>query len=72
MIPLNPLIHPVNVLVVNPVYVITSSLILNNPYSLGNPLVLLTFTIVVVVVIPLVSVVSPTTTSGVRLSNLIY
>ena len=54
-----------NVFVVNPVYVITSSLILNRPYSFGKPLVLLTFTMFEVVVIPLVSVVSPTTTSGV-------
>ena len=57
---------------VNPVYVITSSLILNRPYSLGKPLVLLTFTVVATVAIPLVSVVSPTTTSGVKLSNFIY
>ena len=70
--PLNPLIHPVNVLVVNPVYVIISLLILNNPYSLGKPFVLLTFTVVDVDVMPLVRVVSPVITSGVKLSNLIY
>ena len=62
----------VNVLVVNPVYVITSSLILNRPYFLGKPLVLLTFTVVATVVIPLVSVVSPTITSGDKLSNFMY
>ena len=55
-----------------PVYVITSFSILNKPYSLGNPFVLLTFMVVDDVVIPVVSFVSPTTTSGVKLSNLIY
>ena len=72
VIPLKPLTQPVNVFAVNPVYVITSSLILNRPYSFGKPLVLLTFTTVEVVVIPLVSIVSPTTTSGVKLSNFMY
>ena len=72
VIPLNPRIQPVNELVVIPVYVNTSSLILKRPYSLGNPLVLLTFTTFDDVVIPLVNIVSPTTTSGVKLSNFIY
>ena len=39
LIPLNPLIHPVKELKVFPVYVITSSLIFNNPYFSGNPFV---------------------------------
>ena len=38
--PLNPLVHPVNVLVVTPVYVIISLSIFKRPYSCGNPLVL--------------------------------
>ena len=72
MIPLNPRIQPVKLFVVIPVYVITSFSILKRPYSFGNPFVLLTLTVVSVVVIPLVNFVSPTTTSGVKLSNLIY
>ena len=72
VIPLKPRIQPVNVFVVNPVYVITSSFILKRPYSFGNPFVVSTLTVVDDVVIPLVSIVSPTTTSGDKLSNLIY
>ena len=72
VIPLKPRIQPVKLFVVTPVYVTTSLSILKRPYSLGNPLVLLTFTVVSVVVIPLVSDVSPTTTSGVKLSNFRY
>ena len=49
-----------------------SSSILKRPYSFGNPLVLITFTVVSVIVISLVSFVSPTTTSGVKLSNFMY
>ena len=72
VIPLKPRIHPVKLLVVIPVYVITSFSILKRPYSFGNPLVLLTFTVVSVIVISFVSFVSPTTTSGVKLSNFMY
>ena len=70
--PLKPRMHPVKLLVVIPVYVMTSFSILKRPYSLGNPLVLLTFTVVAVVVIQLVNFVSPTTTYGVKLSNFMY
>ena len=62
MIPLNPLTHPVNEFVVIPVYVIISSSILNSPYSFGNPLVDETFTVVSDVLIPDVSVATPTIT----------
>ena len=55
-----------------PVYVTTSSSILKRPNSFGKPFVLLTFTVVEVVVIPLVKFVSPTITSGVKLSNFMY
>ena len=72
VIPLNPLTQPVNVFVVRPVYVIISSSILNRPYSFGNPFVDDTFNTVLSVDIPDVRVVTPTTTSGVRLSSLIY
>jgi len=54
------------------VYVITSFSILKRPYSLGNPFVLLTFIVVDDVVMPVVNFVSPTITSGVKLSNFIY
>ena len=66
VIPLNPLTHPVNELVVIPVYVIISSFILNNPYSFGNPFVDDTLSVVSDVLIPVVSVVTPTITSGVN------
>ena len=49
-----------------------SSLILNNPYSFGNPLVDETVTVVSDVLIPDDNVVTPTMTSGVKLSSLIY
>ena len=72
VIPLNPLTHPVNEFVVIPVYVIISSSILNSPYSFGNPFVDDTFTVVSACANSCVSVVTPTITSGVRLSSLIY
>ena len=72
VIPLKPLTQPVNELVVIPVYVIISSSILNNPYSFGKPFVDETLIVVFAVVIPDVSVVTPTMTSGVRLSSLRY
>ena len=72
VIPLNPRTQPVKLLVVIPVYVNISLLILNKPYSFGNPLVLATSTVVADVVIPVERVVSPTTTSGVKLSNFKY
>ena len=61
-----------NEFVVIPVYVIISSSILNNPYSFGNPLVDETVTVVSDVLIPDESVVTPTMTSGVKLSSLMY
>ena len=70
--PLKPRIQPVKLFVVIPVYVITSFSILNNPYSFGKPFVLLTFIVVSLVDIPIVNFVSPTTTSGVKLSNFMY
>ena len=73
VIPLNPLVHPVNVLVVTPVYVIISSSIFKRPYSCGNPLVLGETVIVSVVEsIPDATVATPATTSFVKLSILIY
>ena len=38
-IPLNPRIHPVNEVLVFPVYVMISSSIFSNPYLSGNPVV---------------------------------
>ena len=70
--PLKPLTQPVNVLVVKPVYVITSLSIFNRPYSFGKPFVDDTVIVSLVVVIPVLKVVTPTITSGVKLSNLIY
>ena len=72
VIPLKPLTQPVNVLVVIPVYVIISSSTFKSPYSFGNPFVLDTVIVSVVEVIPDVNVVTPTITSGVKLSNLRY
>jgi len=72
VIPLNPLTHPVKLFVVIPVYVIISSSILRSPYSFGNPLVDETVIVSLAVVIPAVSVVTPTITSGVKLSNFKY
>ena len=70
--PLKPLTHPVNVLVVIPVYVIISSFIFSNPYSLGKPKVLGTVIIVSVVDKSVNDVVTPTTTSGTKLSDFKY
>ena len=72
VIPLKPRIQPVNVLVVIPVYDIISSSIFNKPYSLGNPLVLGTCISVSVEFIADVILVTPTTTSGTRLSTFRY
>ena len=55
-----------------PVYVITSFSILKRPNSFGNPFVLTTSIVVDELVISLVSFVSPTITSGVKLSNFTY
>ena len=65
---------PVNVFVVNPVYVNISSFILNKPFLFGNPFVLDTLTelIAAVVPIPTLKDVIPTITSGVKLSNFKY
>ena len=72
VIPLNPRTHPVKVLVVRPVYVITSSSIFKRPYCLGKPFVLSTFIVLLVVVIPAESDVWPAITSVVKLSNFKY
>ena len=74
VIPLKPRVTPVNVLVVNPEYVNISSLILNRPYFSGNPFVLVTLTVSIAAVVPIPTVksVTPTITSGVRLSNFNY
>ena len=74
VIPLKPRVTPVKVLVVNPEYVNISSLILNRPYFSGNPFVLVTLTVstAAVVPIPTVKSVTPTITSGVKLSNFKY
>ena len=72
VIPLKPLTQPVKVLVVIPVYVIISSSTFSRPYSFGNPFVVDTVIVSDVEVIPDVNVVTPTTTSGVKLSNLMY
>ena len=72
MIPLNPRLQPVKLFVVIPVYVITSFSILKRPNSFGNPFVLTTSMVVDEVSMSLVSFVSPTTTSGVKLSNFMY
>ena len=72
VIPLKPLTHPVKLFVVIPVYVITSSSILRRPYLFGNPFVDETVIVSLAVVIPVVNVVTPTMTSGVKLSNFKY
>ena len=72
VIPLNPRIHPKNVVSVFDVYVIISSSILSNPYSDGNPFVLGTVIVVSVVDISSVIVVTHTTTSGTKLSTFRY
>ena len=72
VIPLNPRRHPVNEFVVIPVYDIISSFIFSNPYSLGNPFVLGTGIVVSVESISEVILVSPTTTSGTKLSTFKY
>ena len=72
VIPLNPRLQPVNVLVVRPVYVIISLSIFNSPYSDGNPFVLLTLMVVSVDAIPTSRIVLSTTTSGVKLSSFKY
>ena len=72
VIPLNPRIQPVKVVEVIPVYDIISSSILSNPYSDGKPLVLGTVIVVSVVDIPAEIVVTPTTTSGTKLSTFKY
>jgi len=59
-------------LVVIPVYVIISSLILNNPYCWGYPLVEPTLIVVVVELTNEVVEVSPERTSGVKLSSFMY
>ena len=55
-----------------PVYEIISSLIFNNPYSDGNPFVLATDITVSSESILDDKVVLPVTTSGTKLSDLIY
>ena len=70
--PLNPRIQPVNDVDVIPVYEIISSFIFNNPYSEGKPLVLGTVIVVSVVDTLPVIVVTPTTTSGTKLSTFKY
>ena len=55
-----------------PVYEIISLSTFNNPYSDGKPFVLGTFIVVSVVDIPAVTVVTPTTTSGTKLSAFKY
>ena len=70
--PLNPRTQPVNVLVVIPVYVIISSPIFNKPYSEGKPFVEGTLIVVSDDETADVIVVTPTTTSGTKLSTLIY
>ena len=72
VIPLNPRIHPVNVVEVIPVYDIISSSILSNPYSDGKPLVLGTVIVVSLVDIPTEIVVIPTIISGTKLSTFKY
>ena len=72
VIPLKPRIQPVNVVDVIPVYEIISSSILSNPYSDGKPFVLGTVIVVSVVDISDKVVVTPTTTSGTRLSTFKY
>ena len=72
VIPLKPLTHPVKELVVIPVYVIISSSTFKSPYSFGKPFVVDTVIVSDVEVIPELKVVTPTTTSGVRLSNFKY
>ena len=72
VIPLKPRIHPVNVVEVIPVYEIISSSILSNPYSDGKPLVLGTVMVVSEVDIPDKIVVTPTITSGAKLSTFKY
>ena len=70
--PEKPRIHPVKVFVVNPVYVIISSLIFRRPYEEGNPFVLVTVIIPDVESILLTREVDPTITSGVKLSRFKY
>ena len=72
VIPLKPRIQPVNVVEVIPVYDIISSSILSNPYSVGKPFVLGTVIVVSAVDIPAEIVVTPTTTSGTKLSTFKY
>ena len=72
VIPLNPRMQPVNVVDVIPVYDIISSSILSKPYSDGNPFVLGTVIVVSVFDIAAEIVVTPTTTSGTKLSTFKY
>ena len=72
VIPLKPLIHPVKVVSVFSVYVMISSSIFSRPYSSGKPLVDVTVIISSSASIAELRVVLPITTSGTRLSNLIY
>ena len=70
--PLNPRIQPVKDVEVIPVYEIISSSIFSNPYSLGNPFVFGTVIVVSDADISAEILVTPTTTSGTRLSTFKY
>ena len=72
LIPLNPRIHPVKVVLVLPVYDIISSSIFKRPYSWGNPFVEATVIVVSSERMSVDNVVVPVTTSGTRLSTLRY
>ena len=77
VIPLKPRLQSVKVFVpAIPVYVIISFPIFNNPYSLGNESLIefeeVTVIVLDVVPIPTARVVSPLTTSVVKLSNFKY
>ena len=71
MIPLKPRTQPVNEVSVLSVYVTISSPICNKPYSSGNPTVDVTLITVSDLDTADERDTLPTTTSGIRLSNLI-